>query len=106
MTSKSGRRNLTSPDSFTDLRTYFKSYVEGDYKMKVLRMVLVLFVLVAMTSGCSALGNNAKVTVRNENTNETLTGDTDSNGQRVFNLASFDSGWTVGDIITYFTLYS
>ena len=49
---------------------------------------------------------NVTVTIRDENTNETLSDDTDSNGQVVFNLANLTSGWTVGDIISYYVLYS
>lgn len=36
--------------------------------MKVLRMVLVLFVLVAMTSGCGTFSDSAKITVKNKPT--------------------------------------
>jgi len=49
---------------------------------------------------------NVSVTVRNDNTNKSLTGNTDSNGQVGFNLANLTLGWTSGDIISYFTLYA
>ncbi|GAH10921.1 unnamed protein product [marine sediment metagenome] len=34
--------------------------------MKLMRVVAVLFVLVMLTSGCSMLGDSAKVTIRNK----------------------------------------
>lgn len=57
------------------------------------------------TNGTTALAN-AKVTVRNENTNDSISKNTDSSGQIVVNFANFADGWTVGDIISYFVLYT
>ena len=57
------------------------------------------------TDGTTAVAS-VKVTIRNERTNETQTGNTDSSGQVIFNLANFTSGWTVGDIVTYFVFYN
>lgn len=64
----------------------------------------VLGIVVYQSDGSSVL-SNALVTIRNENTSETQTGITNSSGQIVFNLANFTSGWTIGDIISYFVLY-
>lgn len=64
-----------------------------------------LGVTVYDTDGSTAL-SSVTVTIRNENTNETQSDDTDSNGQVAFNLAGFTSGWKPGDIISYYVIYS
>ena len=56
------------------------------------------------TDGTTVL-SDVKVTIRNEATNETQDGNTNSSGQKLFNLTDFTSGWTVGDIISYYVLY-
>ena len=51
---------------------------------------------------------NVKVQIRNETSNDTASGNTNSSGQIVFNLANssvFTNGWTPGDRISYFVLY-
>ena len=45
------------------------------------------------------------VTIRNESTNESQTKNTIEDSKVVFNLASFTSGWTGGDRISYLVLY-
>lgn len=65
----------------------------------------VLAITVYDTDGSTAK-ENVKVTVRNESTNEVLTGNSDVDGHVIFNLANLDSGWTSGDIISYFVLYT
>ena len=66
-----------------------------------------LGVTVYDTDGTTAL-SNVQVRIRNENTNETSTDNTGSDGRAQFQLANsdvFESGWTVGDIISYTVNY-
>jgi len=59
------------------------------------------------TDGTTALAN-VKVSIRNETSNDTSSGNTNASGQIVFNLANssiFTDGWTTGDRISYFVLY-
>ena len=48
---------------------------------------------------------NLQTTLRQEATNESLTENTNANGEVVFNLDNLPSDFTVGDKITVFTLY-
>ncbi len=59
------------------------------------------------TDGTTAL-ENVKVQIRNENTNDNASLNTDADGQVFFQLANasvFTKGWTVGDIVSFFVLY-
>lgn len=49
---------------------------------------------------------NVKVTVRNERTNKTLSQNTNSSGEYGFDLANLENGYSDGDVITLFTLYT
>jgi len=49
---------------------------------------------------------NASVTITNQTTNETQQTDTNSDGEVIFNLANFTSGWTSGDVIKTYAEYS
>jgi len=65
----------------------------------------VLGITVYDTDGTTVM-SDVNVSIRNETTNETSSNNTDTNGQVVFNLADdFTSGWTAGDIVSYWTLY-
>lgn len=57
------------------------------------------------TDGSTAK-SDVEVIIRNESTNETQSGNTDSDGQYVFNLADFTEDWSSGDIISYFVSYT
>jgi len=57
------------------------------------------------TDGSTALAN-VKVTVRNERTNETISGNTNSSGQYLLDCGNLASGWADGDTLTIFTLYT
>lgn len=65
----------------------------------------VLGITVYDTDG-STPKDGVTVLIRNENTNETQTETTNASGEVIFNLANFSSGWTVGDIISYFVFYA
>lgn len=65
----------------------------------------VLGITVYDTDGSTVMPN-VRVVIRNETTNETSNNDTDAAGQVIFNLADdLTSGWTAGDIVSYWTLY-
>ena len=56
----------------------------------------------------NGIGANIKVSIRNENTNESADKNTNASSETVFNLGSsnvFESGWTAGDIISYSVSY-
>jgi len=57
------------------------------------------------TDGTTAIAN-ATVKIRNESTNNTLTETTDANGGYVFNCGNFADGWTNGDLITIYAIYT
>lgn len=53
--------------------------------------------------------SDVRVYIRNENTNDSAYSSTNSSGQVQFQLANasvFENGWTVGDIVSYWVLYS
>ena len=58
------------------------------------------------TDGSTAIAN-ARVKIRNESTNEVLnTEDTNASGEFVYNAGNFPSGWSDGDYITVFAIYT
>lgn len=66
----------------------------------------VISILVYDTDGTTAK-QNVSVTLTNQtNPSETQQGDTDGNGQIIFNLANFDTDWEAGDIIEIYALYA
>lgn len=65
----------------------------------------ILGITVYDTDGSTAK-SDVTVLLRNESTNDTQTKTSNASGEVVFNLADFSSGWTVGDIVTYFVFYS
>src|SRR3990167_8048628 len=52
-----------------------------------------------------AVISNARVIVRNERSNNTLSADTDSNGQTILNAANMTNGVVTGDILSIFSIY-
>lgn len=65
----------------------------------------VFSVTVYDTDGSTALASRT-VYIRNDRTNELLSGNTNASGQVVLNLYNFASGWTRGDVITYYVNYN
>ena len=65
----------------------------------------ILTITVYDTDGTTAK-EAVTVTIRNESTSETQSGDTDVSGEVALNLSGFTSGWTVGDTISYYVNYS
>src|SRR3990167_607933 len=57
------------------------------------------------TDGSTAL-SNVRVVIRNERTNETLSTNTDSSGDYIFDIANFSSGYSNGDIVTVLVIYT
>jgi len=49
---------------------------------------------------------NVKVTLRNERTNETINQNTNSSGQYVLDCANLTGGWSDGDTITVYVIYT
>lgn len=67
-----------------------------------------VFAIRVYDTDTTTLMADVRVTIRNETSNDTASGNTNSSGEIVFNLANasvFTSGWTVGDRISYFVLY-
>lgn len=64
----------------------------------------VLGVTVYDTDGSTAMAD-VRVTIRNESNNELQTLDTNASGEAVFNLANFDSDFSIGDVITAAVIY-
>lgn len=62
-------------------------------------------VIVYDTDGTTAMPN-IRVTLRNESTNETLSDNTNSSGEVIFNLGNLTEDWSIGDKVTVFALYS
>jgi len=64
----------------------------------------VLTITVYESDGTTAQAS-AAVTITDETTSETQSVDTNAQGQAIFNLSNFSSGWTVGDLISVNAVY-